>query len=67
MLQTSDKSVALAPDARLTRLKEGDQVRIDGVVVNPKSDEFLGSPVYRIEKLTLLDVAAAPSESTLRR
>lgn len=50
-------SVVLTRNDRLKDHREGDFVRIEGEILSDRSSVFLGGPLYRVERITLLKSA----------
>ncbi|MFO0947093.1 MAG: hypothetical protein U1D30_14310 [Planctomycetota bacterium] len=53
-------SVVLARSDRLKDHREGDFVRIEGEILSDRSSVFLGGPLYRVERVTLLQSSDGP-------
>ena len=48
-------SVVLARDLRMDEFHEGDLVTVHGEILSPRSSVFLGGPLYRASKISLVD------------
>lgn len=44
-------SVVLAPDIRLTKFEDGENVYVEGEVLNPRASLYLAGPLYRIRTI----------------
>jgi hypothetical protein len=48
-------SVILARDRQMDSYREGDLVKVQGEILNPKGSIFLGGPLYRAQSIELID------------
>jgi hypothetical protein len=48
-------SVILARDARLSKYREGDVIRVEGRIVDSKGSSRLGGPLYQVRVINLID------------
>lgn len=51
-------SVILARDRQMTDFKEGDQVTVEGKVIDQKGSTRLGGPLYQVNSIRLVDRAS---------